>query len=203
MRKARILLTGFCPFLGEQINPSQIILEKISHSEQFKSSVDTLLLPVSFQQAVPLLIDKMQQHSYDYVLMLGQAGGRQKVNLERVALNWLESEHPDEDGYKPHQGVIAKDSEQALFTSAPLNQWKEALSTQGHSVVISLSAGGYVCNYLYFHALSWIKTQQLRTLACFIHVPYLPEQVVEKKEMPAMALDQQQEIIEKILAQCI
>ena len=202
MCKARILLTGFCPFLGEKVNPSQIILEKIDQSEQFKSSVDTLLLPVSFQQAVPLLLEKMQQHPYDYVLMLGQAGGRAKVNLERVALNWLETEYPDEDGYKPQQGVISAGPEQALFSAAPLSQWKESLERHGHPVVISLSAGGYVCNYLYYHALSWIKSQQTKTQACFIHVPYLPEQVVGKKEMPAMALEQQQEIIEKILALC-
>lgn len=202
MRKARILLTGFCPFLGERINPSQLILEKINHSEQFKSSVDTLLLPVSFQQAVPLLIEKMQKQHYDYVLMLGQAGGRQKVNLERVALNWLESEHPDEDGFKPEQGEISKGSEPALFTRAPLNQWKDLLDKQGHSVVVSLSAGGYVCNYLYFHVLSWINAQRLSTQACFIHVPYLPEQVLEKKEIPAMPIEQQQKIIEMILAQC-
>lgn len=202
MHKPRILLTGFCPFLGEQVNPSQLILEKINQSEQFKSSVETLLLPVSFQQAVPLLIEKMQQQQYDYVLMLGQAGGRQKVNLERVALNWLESEHPDEDGYKPQQGVITQDSEQALFTQAPLNEWKNFLDQQGHSVVTSLSAGGYVCNYLYYHALRWIKAQGSSTQACFIHVPFLPEQVLEKKDMPSMSLSQQQEIIEKILKQC-
>lgn len=198
--EAKILITGFCPFLGEKINPSEILLDWLKQDFTLQKKVDTLLLPVSFAHAVPTLQQHIAQKKYQIILMLGQAGGRDKVCLERVALNWVETEKPDEDGQTPRQGEILAGGESALFSTLPLTLWKEHLQKKNLPVSISLSAGGYVCNYVYYRILSQLRnTQSSSCQACFIHVPYLPEQVVHKGYMPAMDLEVMKEILKEII----
>lgn len=200
MKEKRILITGFLPFLGESMNPSQVLLERIKRDLAFQDRIDTLLLPVSFQQASPLLVRQLGLDGYEAVLMLGQAGGRKKISLEQVALNWIETEHPDEDGFVPHRGVIESLSEGAYFTDLPLPVWKALLEANQIPAEISLSAGGYVCNHLYYQTLKTIRDRGLSVQACFIHVPYLPEQTADKAPgTPFMELDQMEKAIHLIL----
>lgn len=200
MKEKRILITGFLPFLGESLNPSQILLERIKRDLSLQDQIDTLLLPVSFQQAGALLLQRLNLHRYEAVLMLGQAGGRKRISLEQVALNWIETEKPDEDGFTPHRGAIAPQSEAAYFTDLPLPQWQKLLEDSQVPAEISLSAGGYVCNHIYYQTLNAIREQGLSVQACFIHVPYLPEQTVGKvAETPSMGLDQMEKGIHLIL----
>ncbi len=199
--KSRILITGFRPFLGESINPSSVLLDWLK--VEFVNEVDTLLLPVSFQEAPKLLEEHLKGHDYNLILLLGQAGGRSKVSLERVALNWIESEHPDEDGYLPEQGAIFSDENSALLTSLPLSEWKSRLVAQGLPVEISLSAGGYVCNYLYYSTLRMQQLMVRKQNVCFIHVPYLPEQVSSKPLVPSMDLETMKSVLRGLIKGCI
>ncbi|WP_413569574.1 pyroglutamyl-peptidase I [Bdellovibrio sp. HCB117] len=198
MRK--VLVTGFEPFLNEKINPSEILLDWLK--KDFAHQAETLLLPVSFAEAHKNIKSHLQLNSYDVILMLGQAGGRNKVSLERVALNWIETEHPDEEGFKPSRGVIEEGASSALFTSAPVTAWKDALIQKNLPVEISLSAGGYVCNYTYYQVLQWLETNQKPSAACFIHVPYLKEQVTDKAAgTPYMELETMKAVLTEILSQ--
>ncbi|WP_415061380.1 pyroglutamyl-peptidase I [Bdellovibrio sp.] len=202
IKSSRILVTGFRPFQGESINPSEILLEWIKKDFSVKHGVDTLLLPVSFNQGPLVLLEQLSIKSYDVILLLGQAGGRSKVSLERVALNWIETEKPDEDQHTPQQGVIEEGVEPALFSHLPLSEWKEQIVKMNLPLEVSLSAGGYVCNYVYFQALRHIQKNQLSSKACFIHVPYLPEQVVDKGNAPSLDLETMKNILRLILEQC-
>lgn len=203
MKKTRVLVTGFRPFQGESINPSEILLDWIKKDFSIEHNIDTLLLPVSFTQGPAVLREQLSIKSYDVILLLGQAGGRNKVSLERVALNWIETEKPDEDQQTPRQGAIEEGIESALFSSLPLSEWKEELVKMNLPVEVSLSAGGYVCNYVYFQVLRSIQKEELSSKACFIHVPYLPEQVVNKGNMPSMELETMKNILRVVLEQCL
>lgn len=202
IKSSRILVTGFRPFQGESINPSEILLEWIKKDFSIKHGVDTLLLPVSFNQGPLVLLEQLSIKSYDVILLLGQAGGRSKVSLERVALNWVETEKPDEDQHTPRQGIIEEGQESALFSQLPLSEWKEQIVKMNLPLDVSLSAGGYVCNYVYFQTLRHIQKNQLSSKACFIHVPYLPEQVVDKGNAPSLDLETMKNILRLILEQC-
>lgn len=193
----RILVTGFKPFLGETLNPSAILLDWLK--VEFNGEVETLLLPVSFKDAPKTLEQHLKHQDHDLILLLGQAGGRSKVSLERVALNWIESEFPDEDGFLPQQGVISPGENGALLTSLPLSEWKTRLVDQGLPVEISLSAGGYVCNYLYYSTMKMQQLQRTKHNVCFIHVPYLPEQVLSKPLTPSMDLEIMKSVLREII----
>lgn len=175
----RILVTGFKPFLGETINPSEVLLEEIKKDFAVSKQVDTLLLPVSFTHGFATLEEHLKKNTYRCIFMLGQAGDRYKVCFERVGLNWIETQKPDEEGFTPQQGSIVKNESAALFSRLPLTEWDAELRAQGLPTKVSLSAGGYVCNHVYFKALYKFQNDT-KTSVVFIHVPYLPEQVQNK-----------------------
>lgn len=193
---SKILVTGFVRFLGESTNPTHQILDRLKAES---SSIETLLLPVSFQQSWRLLQMKLALQEYDYVIMLGQAGGREYIEFERVALNWIETLHPDEDGYLPLLGKIGPGAD-VHFTSFPIHEIIQELKFQKVPVRVSLSAGGYVCNYLYYNCLQYLAHSSLRTKACFVHVPYLPVQIVGKpSRTPFMPFSTMMEAVKIII----
>jgi len=172
----KVLLTGFEPFLKESINPSQqLVLE-------FQSKCDTLVLPVSYQRSWEVLRAHLQKNSYDFVLMLGQAGERKAIGLERVAINLQDTETSDEDGEQRLQARISESGPDAYMNTLPLRPWSQALQKMQLPVEISFSAGAFICNSIYYQAFEFKKAVNLKTEILFVHVPYLPEQVVEKKE---------------------
>lgn len=189
----RLLLTGFEPFLGEKINPSQLLVDEVARLSEF-SWVETMILPVSFRTAPAILLKKMMSEKYDGVVMLGQASGRDKVSLERVALNWVESRAADETGFTPTTGPIDPRMKEAYFCSWPLGEIKEVLSSKEIPVEISFTAGGFVCNYLYFSIAS-----QVRVPSLFVHVPYLPVQTADKPNQPSMEFNTMKSAVFEIL----
>lgn len=188
--KRPLLVTGFRPFLGESLNPSQEILARLSDL----ASVRTLLLPVSFEGSVAALKGAMAAADFSGLLMLGQAGGRSRISLERVALNWIETAHPDEEGARPATGVILPEGPPALLSSLPLESWRERLEARGIPAEVSLSAGGYVCNHLLYHASVLFPTVP----SLFTHVPYLPEQAREGQ--PSLALNDMEAAVRVLIA---
>lgn len=190
----KILVTGFEAFKGERINPSQLLLQSLVNIPQ----VDILLLPVSFEKAFLILQVKLQQEHYDYVLLLGQAGGRDKVSLERVAINWRETESADNDGVNAYPGhPILQESEPAYFSSLPLVAMRDSLHALQIPVEISFTAGAYVCNDLFFKTAHLLKNTA--TCCGFIHVPYLPAQTEQKPGMASMELVTMENAIKALL----
>ncbi|MBC7466342.1 MAG: pyroglutamyl-peptidase I [Bdellovibrio sp.] len=166
----KILISGFKPFLGQKINPSQKIA--LDLQDQF-ADVISIVLPVEYKQSFWLLEREIQNVEPDFVIMIGQAAGRTNVCFEKIGLNWVQSRHADEAGVKPEFGAIEKAEPLALMTPFPVDQHFEKLKAKGLPVEISFSAGAYVCNDLYFRILNEFKTLK----AVFIHVPLVPEQL--------------------------
>ncbi len=179
----KILVTGFEPFGGESLNPSAWILEKIKADPELSDKCDTLLLPVTFAEAHRSVLEALSKQEYKAWIGFGQAGGRAKISLERVSLNWQETSQADNSGVIPQPGLLVSGGEKAYFTRAPLQKMQTVLDLAGIPVEISFSAGAYVCNSLYYHML---KNLPQGTWGLFVHVPYLKSQVQGKPEKPAM-----------------
>ena len=191
----KILITGFEAFLGEKINPSSLLLQRVSSFP----GVDTLLLPVSFERAFAQLQNFSKDKNYDAILMLGQAGGRAKISLERVAVNWRENANADNDGTIARPGhLIDENKEKAFFSTLPLEAMKHALERLQIPVEISFSAGAYVCNDLFFKVADSLQSKQ--TLCGFIHVPYLPEQTENKPGTPSLSLETMERAVKALIA---
>lgn len=197
MKNARFLITGFEPFGGESMNPSQVLLREFSGC----GSVQTCTLPVSYDRSWNKLEDLLtQEPSVDFLIMLGQAGGRSKVCLERVALNYIDTEQADEDGVIKLEQQIDPESPIAFLSPLSLRSLCQKVKELGVACEVSTSAGAFVCNHLYYRSFLWKQRMNSPVIPLFIHVPYLPQQLIGKPaHVPSMELESQKKALIKIL----
>jgi pyroglutamyl-peptidase len=198
----KILITGFEPFGGESLNPSQILLEKLQQDSAFSAQADFALLPVSFLAAKPQLEKLLLHNTYDRVVLLGQAGGRETVCLEQVALNWMGGVR-DEAGFLPEDSAIEPLAPAAYISDLPLRALSMKLKEQGFPVSVSLTAGAFLCNFVYFHSCRILETQGRGAKALFVHVPYLPEQVLGKPGKPSLDFELMYKSVSEILTELL
>lgn len=204
----KFLVTGFEPFLGEEINPSQLLaleLTQMSLHQPNGLEVQSLILPVEYEKSFSILEQELLKQNYDFILMLGQAAGRDSICLEKVALNLADAAHADSAGVLRRDQKIFESEEEAYFSSLPLRQMSQSLSLQGHRVRVSTTAGTYVCNDLYYRCFLWQEQQKTTTDILFVHVPYELSQVAEKPGVFAMSFDEMQKTLQALiceLAQC-
>lgn len=190
---ATILLTGFDPFDGETENPSGLIVRALA--EEKREGLVTAVLPVAFDRAAETLRTLIETHRPDRVVLLGQAGGRNRVTAEMVAVNFRDARIPDNDGKKPCRERILEGAPDAYLTTAPVHALVDRMRADGIPAAVSMTAGTYVCNELYFSALHWMAGHGETV---FVHLPYLPTQVTDK-DAPSMDLATMRRAVEHFL----
>ena len=169
----KLLITGFEPFGGEEINPSWEAVCRLPR-EIGAYSLKKLRIPVVFNDAARSVIDYAEEICPDAILCVGQAGGRNAVTPELVAINLRHASIPDNSGYKPEDEPILPGAETAYFSTLPVRKIADAINSAGIPSKVSYSAGAYVCNDLLYNLLS--NFQDKDTKVAFIHVPYIREQ---------------------------
>lgn len=184
----KLLLTAFTPFDGEKINPA---LEAV---KLVKDRIGNLLIvklevPTVFGKSIDTVREAIEREKPDFVLSIGQAGGRAEICPERVAINIDDARIPDNEGNQPIDEPIFPDGENAYFSTLPVKAMVEAIRKEGLPSSLSNSAGTYVCNHLMYGVLYYLDKKPV-IKAGFIHVPYILEQTKNKKEMPALELSE-------------
>ncbi len=174
----KILITGFTPFGGEQINPSFEAVKALP-DELHGYELVKVEMPTEFIAAQAKLKELLKNGEFAMLFFIGQAGGRKNISVERVALNWIDAPISDNAGIQPVDEEIIKGGEKALFTVLPVKAMVQALREKDIPGELSYFAGTYVCNYLYY--LGLVNNRK----SCFIHVPFATSQ---KKE-PHLPID--------------
>ncbi|MBQ6843184.1 MAG: pyroglutamyl-peptidase I [Agathobacter sp.] len=177
----KILVTGFEPFNGRDINPSQLILEQLETPEGVTLIKE--VLPVEFKATTERLKNVLKEHQPDVVLSLGQAGNRPEICVERVAIN-LDNvrsangkrELPDNAGDTPVDVPIVTGAPNAYFSTLPVWDMVKEIQDVGVEAAVSYTAGTYVCNHVMYTVLHETAINYPETKAGFVHVPFLPEQ---------------------------
>jgi|SRR5665213_3278138 len=163
------LVTGFAPFNKGQSNSSQILVRELSRLEWRGQIRFHEPLPVTFAGAWPAVEKVLQSHpEVQGILALGQADGREKISLERVALNWMDARIPDNAGEQPRERKIQAGPD-VHWTNIPWQDFKSQ-----NECNLSYSAGTFVCNTLMYQLMDWALTHEKR--AGFVHVPLLQSQ---------------------------
>lgn len=175
----KILVTGFDPFGGEQVNPAfeavKLLPDMISGADIIK-----LEIPTVFSKSGQVVEDGIKKYKPDVVVNVGQAGGRSCVAIEQVAINLAEARIPDNNGEQPINEPIKQDGETAYFTNLPIKAMVKNVRDHGFPCHISYSAGTYVCNSLMYEVLYMIHKKYANIRGGFIHVPFSSEQAVNK-----------------------
>lgn len=183
----KVLVTGFEPFGGEEINPSWEAVsglpDEIEGAEIIKRQ-----LPVTFNGVRKILPKLIVDEKPDIVILTGQAGGRPNITVERVAINVMDSTMPDNEGFAPEDEPVFEGAPAAYFATLPIKAIVRALREAKIPAGISNTAGTYVCNTAMFTALHTIAVAGMKTRAGFIHVPFSHEQALEKPR-PSMAVE--------------
>jgi pyroglutamyl-peptidase len=174
-----ILLTGFEPFGGESLNPSEEISRQLHGTVIARHQVVGGLLPCVFGVAIKELKHLIQLHDPVLIVGLGQAGGRAEITPERVALNVDDARIADNAGQQPVDRPIVKDGPAAYWSTLPIKAIVQALRKRGIPASISQTAGTFVCNNAFYGLMHELRGQT-KIRGGFIHVPFLPEQTVLK-----------------------
>lgn len=194
-----LLITAFEPFGGQAINPAQWVLDSLQETYA-GMKVEKLLLPTVFGLASTRLIAALDSLRPAGVLMLGQAGGRQGITIERVAINVDDAELADNAGNTPEDLPIVAGGPAAYFASLPIKAMVAAIRAAGLDAAISNTAGTFVCNHVLYAALHHLAIKGRDCQAGFLHLPWLPEQVQGKQPVPySMGLAQQVQAVEAAL----
>jgi len=183
----KILVTGFEPFNGESINPSLEVIRDLDGGG-IEGDLSTLLLPVDRHRAVDQTIECVTRLHPDLIIMLGEAGGRFRVNPERVAINVDDYRIPDNAGNQPADEQIVEGGPAGYFSTLPVRAITNRLIDSGIPAAISNSAGTYLCNRLFYSVMHLINTRDIKARAGFIHLPYLHEQTLPKQhDFPSLS----------------
>lgn len=169
----KLLITGFEPFGGQTINPSwQSVLALEDKIGDY--SITKLEIPTAFKFGAEKVLEKAEEIHPDVIICVGQAGGRNAITPEVVAINLMDANIPDNLGYKPINERILPTGENAYFSNLPIREIVNAINGEGIPAKLSYSAGAFVCNEVLYSLLHKFKNTNVRV--GFIHVPFLPEQ---------------------------
>lgn len=187
----KVLITGFDPFGGEAINPAYEAVKKIPETIA-GATIVKVEVPTVFGAAIDAVVAAMTEHNPDIVICVGQAGGRFEVTPERVAINVDDARIPDNQGNQPLNVPVYADGEAAYFSNLPVKAMVEAIKAAGVPSALSNTAGTFVCNHIMYGVLYHINTNPAfaHMKGGFIHVPFLPEQVLAKPNTPSLSLEQ-------------
>ena len=167
----KVLVTGFEPFGGSEVNSSWGTAVRVGQLAPKDACMETLLLPVSFVRAGKKIREALKEKKPDVLVMLGQRGKGESIDIERIAINMMDASNPDNDGYHPQEQTIVDGGEATYFSNLPVKTLRDALIHKGIPARVSNSAGLYVCNSTYYNALNETYDQGLSTKAVFVHLP--------------------------------
>lgn len=179
----KVLLTGFEPFGKASSNPSGEIVKQITGD-----NIVTAILPVAYAQSAERLLALIAEHNPDVVISLGQAEGRTQITPERVAINLDDARLADNEGVMRNDVKILEDGPDAYFSTLPIKEIVEAVQAKGIPAAVSLSAGAFLCNHIFYVAQNKFAGTDVRS--GFVHVPLMDLQASEFPGLPTMSLDQ-------------
>lgn len=169
-----LLLTGFEPFHTHPDNPSARAAQALDGARLGNWTVQSALLPVDPHAAGRALDSLLDALCPDAALLTGLAAGRPHVTLERVAVNVMDFNIPDNAGntYRDRPAHEHPDAPAARLSTLPLRAIQAAWRAAGIPGGVSNTAGLYVCNFVMYHALSRLAQAGRSGVPCgFLHVP--------------------------------
>ncbi|MBG0788126.1 MAG: pyroglutamyl-peptidase I [Anaerolineaceae bacterium] len=185
----KVLITGFEPFGKSPINPSQILVNDAP--VQFPGGIELVkaILPVEKKAGPEALLDAVLRHQPEAVICFGLATGRSSISLERVAINLMDYRIPDNAGQTVEDQPVIADGPAAYFSSLPLRAMFTNLQSNHIPVELSLTAGAYLCNQVFYTLMHHLVTHQQAIPAGFIHLPACPKQADHfEKPTPTLSL---------------
>ncbi|MBX3519094.1 MAG: peptidase C15 [Xanthobacteraceae bacterium] len=171
--RLRIAVAGFGPFPGVPKNPSGEIVRAITKLRRFPAAgvlLDTAILTTAYGEAERQL-EILLAKSPDAVVLFGVAGRARHIRVETIARNRASLLHPDHARYTPATRKLDAAGATALKVRGPAIGIRNAIRNTGARAELSVDAGSYLCNAVFYRALTATAVQKPAPLTFFIHVP--------------------------------
>ncbi len=200
-----VLVTGFEPFGGSSVNPSELVARSLEGRHIAGRLVVARVFPVDTSGIAALLRQAFDEEHPDLAVCTGLAAGRTAVSLERVAVNMLDFEQPDNAGEQRTNEPILRGGPDARLSPMPIAEIVDAWQSNGVPGYVSNSAGTYLCNQVLYEALGIAESVSPPVTAGFIHLPYLPEQAIAAGagNNPSMSLELMTRAVELAIAAAV
>ncbi|WAA13365.1 pyroglutamyl-peptidase I [Fervidibacillus halotolerans] len=186
--KKKVLITGFDPFGNEHLNPSLEVVKRLDGKVIEDVVIVAQEVPTVFHKSIQVVIEAIKKEQPDVVICIGQAGGRAQITPERIAINVDDARIPDNETNQPIDEPIDPNGPAAYFSTLPIKRIVKEMRKAGIPSSVSNSAGTFVCNHLFYGVMNYLEKQAPSIRGGFIHIPYIPEQTIEKNA-PSLSLD--------------
>jgi pyroglutamyl-peptidase len=170
----KVLLTGFEPFNGARLNPSEQLVTRMKSDSVPGAQIMTAVLPVVYGEAASHLLALVEEHNPDVVISFGQAEGRTSITPERFAVNLNDAAIADNKGHIRVDQLIHPNSPTAYGSTLPVKELVAALKAEGIPAALSLTAGAFVCNHIFYELQNALKDKDIKS--GFVHVPLMTQQ---------------------------
>ena len=157
----KILVTGFDPFGGEPINPAIESVKRLPDNIA-GAEIIKLEIPTVRKKSLEKIEKAINEHNPDVILSIGQAGGRFDISI---------------------------DGENSYFVKLPVKSMVQNVQKNNIPASVSYTAGTFVCNHVLYGVMYLIEKKYKGKKSGFIHIPFLPQQVIDKRNMPSMELN--------------
>lgn len=184
----KILVTGFDPFGEDTINPAIEAVKRLPNTID-GAKIIKLEIPTVFHKSAKVVREAILAEKPDYILNIGQAGGRTDLTPERVAINLDDARIKDNEGQQPIDLPIQNDGDAAYFSQLPIKAMVDSMKKEGLPASVSNSAGTFVCNHIMYQTLYLTAKEFPEIKAGFMHIPFMTEQVVNRPERPSLPLE--------------
>ncbi|MBC6972142.1 pyroglutamyl-peptidase I [Bacillus sp. Xin] len=184
----RVLLTGFAPFGGEEINPAWEVAKQLDGQAIGDYKIVSKQVPTVFHKSLQVLQSYMEEIEPELVICIGQAGGRPDITVERVAINVDDARIADNEGNQPIDESIIEEGPAAYWSTLPMKAIVKKLQEEGIPASVSQTAGTFVCNHLFYGLMHMLAKNETEVRGGFIHIPFLPEQASSHPGQPSMSL---------------
>lgn len=184
----KILVTGFDPFGGEKINPAIETVKRLPDEIEGNKIIKLEINTVAFK-SLKQIREAILREKPDVVLSVGQAGGRSDITVEKVGINLDDYRIADNEGNQYIDKPVFADGPAAYFATIPVKAIVENIKKNNIPASVSYTAGTFICNHVLYGVCHMVATEFNGIKSGFIHIPFLPEQVVEKRNMPSMDIE--------------
>ena len=181
-----VLLAGFEAFAGFSVNPSAEIARELDGNFISGHEIKGMVLPVVFNDSAALLERAIEELNPRVVICLGLAADRKVITPERIAVNLEHANIPDSAGLQPLESPIVPEGPAAYWSTLPVQAMVEALRKRDIPAELSLSAGAYVCNHVFYRLMHFLEGKP-GIRGGFVHAPPFLEQAGSGE--PVMTMD--------------
>jgi pyroglutamyl-peptidase len=184
----KALVTGFEPFAGEDVNASLEAVRRLPPRIGALGIV-TAELPTSYARSHATLEAVIARAHPEIVLCVGQARSRAALCVERIAVNMQDADIADNDGVCPVDAPVIAGGPVAYAATLPVRAAVAALHAAKLPAELSMSAGTFVCNHVFYGLMHIAATRGHAFRGGFLHVPRMPQQAMRDGDAPPMAIE--------------